>query len=1127
MLLLAPVLVWLAATLGSIGLPNTVYQAANDLKIESPTQQSAKPGDYVTLGFNVSGTGTYTFQLEAPEGWEPLSNNKSLTLDGPRSVAFSLRVPLEALADQTAVFTLKAVQGERVVASITGSIRVLAVGGVRMRAPDEVRTRPGDAAQFELFVTNTGNRADTFRLSPQRSIWRVNLEPQAFALNVGETRTVKVTLVPQGQISSGYIYVLRLRGESSLSSDAVSEIQVLFRFGKNGSERSSTTELETELNVRFSVTPSVTLPPYEAPVFGLNIGVSPGLSGQLSDFVTGTLDTSGSGFGLDLQSGFSLPSGFNLGLRSVNWDAALRFSGNDTELSISYAWKDWLLGGSVGYSQASGAQRLRFGSTLTSLRDELNLQLYASFSGTSGATVGGDGRSDSIGVTYGLPLSQGLSLSLGTDLTGSTTAGSPYTIGLSLNESLRWQTEALEVFQSYSGVPFSGQHGLSLFAGLRNTAPFGLRGGSSLSFTLGDPVQFTWRNTVIANASVLSGLNFFVTGSYGIVTSPSYLIDWSVGALGSYNFLIPGILFGGLNAAYTHTGVIVGNAPERDSLTLGGQISSGNFSAGVNAGFAVSSATGNTARVETTTASTQLSYLFSSATGLYGQYDYKLEVADTAREQHSLTFGWAQVWSASLSTTVAYTRTLTADFVNPNQQGDALGVGVLVQDLFTEGLSLSFGWQWSAANGSIFDGSVASQHRFSLSLGFTVNLPFVTPAPITEIFGGRRSGEIRGVAYLDTNLNGKRDPDEPALKNVTLRLGRNVTATTDANGNYSLRAPVGQYSFDFPSGLEAGLDLIGERTVNIVLNQTETRDLAFAPVTSLEVSLFDDANNNGKRDANEIGIAYGGVRLEGPISKQVRVDGDGNATVSGLVSGLYTVVPDPRQLPEGYRSTTAPVEVTVKTPDAPAPVTVGAALPPRIQETTFEAGNLSVFANAEDTTLPAGGDLKLEALTQGKVDRVTAKLGDLEITLLLQDGRYLGTLRLPKDIGLGGQTVVVTAFSGTQQVSFEVSIIVTNTPLFSAGNYKAQVNTEISFELLTFYKIPAGDLELVFPDGQRLKLETTDGYTWRGRWRAPATSGRIEARLEDKGTVLGTVNFAVVLPTTELLWRGFLSVLGI
>ena len=1075
-----------------------------DLQLQNAATRSGKPGEYVTLAFPVIGKGEYSFALQAPEGWEPLSANRTLTLEGERTLVFTVRVPLEALADQVAVFKLVASQAEVVKADAQGSIRVAALGGLRMRAPDEVVLEPGDVVRMKVFVTNTGNAPDTVRLSGVRSLWRVALEPSSFALAVGQSREVQVTLFPNQQFGRGYIYLLRVRGESSLDANATNEVQVLFRFGAvQDANRSADPQLN--LSLRFSIAPSLTLAAAKEPSFGLGVEVAPSLNGTLSDFAKGSLDPSG-GFGWSDTEGFKFPSGLALGVNFDNWDTSLRVAGNELAFSINYAWKDWRLGVNVGFR---AQQSLGLNATLASLQESLGLQLYlASNNGFSGA------RSDAIGADYQLPLSEAVTLTVSGTAVGSGGAGEPYTFGLLAAQSLRWQTDHLELFQSSSAAPFSGAYSLSAFGALRNTTPFGLRAGSSLAIVANDPLQFTWRSTVIGNVTPFDGLNLIGNAGYTMSTQPSYSVTWNAAATANYGFRIPGLLFGSVDLGYAHTGAIEGQSQTTDAVTAALSISAGDLQFGIGGSFTNSAATPSSAALETTRANAQVSYLFTSATALSLRYAYDLRVSSVSSELHDLSIAWTQVWSSQLISNLFYTRTLKANFVDPNINGDAIGVGLSFSDLLLEGLSLNVGWQWSTANGSVFDPAALSQHRFSLGFGFNLDLPFDTPSLIVDAFGGRRGGALRGVAFLDNNLNGKRDANEPIIANLTLRLGRGASVTTDANGRFELRSPIGKYALSFPSGLEAGLDLLGERTIDIALNQTEERDLGFAPVSSLNVSLYDDTNNNGRRDADEAGIPYGGVRVEGPVSKAVRVDANGNATVSGLVSGLYTVIPNPQFLPADYLTTTTPVEVRVAVPAVPAPITVGAAIPPRAQDVTFEADNLALFANSPESTVPPGADVNLEALTQGKVDRVTARLGNLELPLQNVDGRWIAVLRLPPTTPFGATTIEVRAFAGTQQISFEVSIIVVNAPLFITGSYRADINTTTAFELQTLYKVAAGALTVVFVDGQRVVMTSDDGYRWRGQWKAPASSGRLEAKLFDGERLLGTLNFVVTVPAT-------------
>ncbi len=981
-----------------------------NLKMQNAETRSAKPGEYVTLGFPVSGTGDFRFELQPPDGWDALSSSKTVTLDGERTIIFNIRVPLEALADAVATFTLRASQGDQPAGMATGVIRVLGVGGVRMRAPDEVRIRVGDPVKLEVFVMNTGNRRDTIRVVPQRSIFPVTLEPSSFSLDVGESRSVSVTVTPQQQITNGYIFLLRLRGESSLSADATTDIQVLFRFGPNN-ERPESSNPQLTLSLNLAAQPSLTLAGAKEADFDATFSVLPSLSGQLSDYVTGAAELGGSGAVFSIKEGLGLPSGLNLSVRGEVWDSSLRLSSTEAAWSINYTFADWRISNELSYRNLSNAQQFRINTTLTNRSEDLPLQFYFGSTTTAGAQTSGDGRTDALGATIETKLTDNLTLEAGAGLTGSSNGGSPYTFGISINQSLNLQLEAVELLQTYSSAPLSAQHNFSLFAALRDTTPFGIRGGSSLNLLLFDPVQFTWRNTVAATYSGIPGLDLAASGSYAINTTPAYSIQWTAGVQGSYGLRIPGLLFGAVNASYNHVGVIVGDIATSDTTGLGLQIDAGNAQFSLEGSFKYTSPTSLAPALETTRVGARAAYAFSSSSALFALYTYNLDVSATSAEKHELQFGWGQVWNAQISTTLSYSRTLQADFVNPNKNGDALSATLTVRDLLTDGLTLGLGWRWSGSEGSIFDGAFLSQHRFTVSLGYNLDLVFDTPGFLVSVFGGRRSGAFSGVAYRDTNFNGVRDPGEPVIPNLTIQLGRDGTAVTDSEGRFTVRAPVGKYAIEFPSGLEAGLDVLGEREVSIELNQTLNRDLAFAPVSSLEVSLFDDVNNNGLRDPNESGIPYAGIKVVGPVTKAVRVDSNGNAVVSGLVDGVYAVVPDPTQLPADYRATTQPIAVTVKTPATPAAIVIGAALPPRTIVTTFESGTLAVFASSTNPRLNAGATLQLEALTQGNVERVTATLGKTVVELTKLEASWTGGLRVPLDTPIGEQTVTITAIA--------------------------------------------------------------------------------------------------------------------
>ncbi len=1080
-------------------------QGGSGLSLQGSQERLGKPGEYVTLQFVAKGKGEWTFTLEAPEHWQPLSNNRVVVIDGSKSINFTVQVPVDALANEVATFKLRAESDGKVQATANTSLRVAAVGGVQLRAPDEITSQPNLPAELELFVTNTGNKLDTIELQAVKSLWSVTFTPQSFSLPPRQTKSVKVRLEPQGEVSTGFIYVLRIKGTPSLDVDAGLEASVLFRFGALRQQNNADAGPQLVLNTSVSVQPSLIFPEVGAPIADVALSLTPGLSGDLSDYARGSLDLSG-GFRGSLRDGLTVaPNGVGFGLRGVNWDAALRFGGADTAFSMYYRLSDWRVGGAVTYQNGAQNQRFTLNAEAVSLSPDLNLQTYGSFSGS------GDTRSDVIGTNYQIRVSENVELGVGGTLTGSG-ALRAYDIGLGFNQSLRFQNEDFDVLQSYSGAPLSGQHGLAVFVGLRNLAPFGARFGSSLGVSLGDQVQFSWRNTLVISAAPLPNLSVIFTSGYGIQTTPKYLINYTLNGLVSYNFSLPGVLLGGVSAGVNHVGIINGNGNQENGFTLSGSISAGNLRFSAAGSFQSSYNPISSESVEITKAGATASYLFSSATSVALTYGYNLSVSSAAFERHDISLGWTQAWDFGMLSTLSYGRFNQSNLVDVNTNGDSLSLGVAFRDVLLEGATLSLSWKWTS-NSSIFDTGAPSAHQFSLGFGFNINTSISTPAPIVDLFGGRKSGELRGVAFVDKNLNGKFDANEPRLPRLQIRLGRDV-ATTNDQGVYSLRAQIGTFRLDFPEGLEAGFDLLGEREETVRLNETKERDLPFAPVVPLTVRLFDDENSNGRFDEGEPGIPYGGVRIEGPLVRTAKVDGDGIAVISGLVTGKYSVFPDGARLPEGYQVTTQIVEVNVQTPNEPAPVMIGAAIPPRVQELTYASGSLAVFAVSEAPQLPPGADWIIEALVQGEPTKVTARGPGFEVPFENRDGRWFAVIQLPEVLPAGNLTAAIEAEKGAQKAQFDLELSIKPGALFEARTVEAVVGTSATIHLQTLYKIRQGKLELRFGDGTRIALQSEDGYTWRGEWIAPPQPSQQKAQLFHNDRELGAVTFRALASKT-------------
>ncbi len=128
-------------------------------------------------------------------------------------------------------------------------------------------------------------------------------------------------------------------------------------------------------------------------------------------------------------------------------------------------------------------------------------------------------------------------------------------------------------------------------------------------------------------------------------------------------------------------------------------------------------------------------------------------------------------------------------------------------------------------------------------------------------------GLIRGQVFQDTNGNGVRDAGEPPIAGVTVQvLDQNAggapiaVTTTDANGFYEFRSlRNGSYSVVVAAG--AGqIQTTAPPPQGALLNFTEQTTLdninfGFFTAGGISGVKYEDKNNNGVRDNNEVGLA--------------------------------------------------------------------------------------------------------------------------------------------------------------------------------------------------------------------------------------------------------------------------------
>jgi len=210
-----------------------------------------------------------------------------------------------------------------------------------------------------------------------------------------------------------------------------------------------------------------------------------------------------------------------------------------------------------------------------------------------------------------------------------------------------------------------------------------------------------------------------------------------------------------------------------------------------------------------------------------------------------------------------------------------------------------------------FSASLVQQDSVSLSLSMSFPDPFR--------YCGPTKGQIRGYLFVDVNGNGRKDPEERWVKGSTLKL--NQQEAVSGNRGEFVFPPVQprQYRLSvdaIPSGLKPGIVL--PVSVRIKAGETKEIPVPLTPRSWIKGQVFNDKNQDGRRQANESGMGGVSVKISGNgISKQLSTSTTGNFVVD-VKPGRYKLTLQSDSLPERYEPTTpASVEViTEKTTSA-------------------------------------------------------------------------------------------------------------------------------------------------------------------------------------------------------------------
>lgn len=984
------------------------------------------PGAYLSLSVEAEGQGEVRFRLLLPEGWQALSDTREALLEGKGVVAFTLRVP-EAPAGIRAPVAVVAHQGGVEVARSQGVVEVLARTELRLSVPERLEAPLGAPFEFPLYLVNASNHKETVFLRAEGAVFQIYLNPQSLDLDPGEARSVRVTVVPQGEVSSGYPFYLKLRAEPRSAPQAAREVGALILFMDPLMASGRGKDPELTLALRMGVGLGLALTPGAAPAFSLGYTLAPTLSGALSDYYTATLETaplSGT-----WQDPWNPPQSAGFSLKGEGLEVRGTYGGG------SYRLQSALRAGAVRSSldlghQPGGVWSLALGA----VSQDPGLDLQGSLS----TQIKPDGRQDALGVRYRLPLGGGFLLGTGLDLAGRMAEG--YALALALQESLSWQTQDLDLTQTYAGVPAAGLHAFGLSGGTRSLYPLGLRGQTSLQLSGQGGL---WQSGLTLYLQPVPGAFLSLGGTYRQAPEGR---SFGLAPGLSATFAEPGVYAGSLYLAYGLTRLLEGQGLEGETFQAGLSLTAGGLS--LSGGVLLKDLGARSLE-----ASLGLRYSLGALGYLQALYQQK-----ESPEGQSLLYGgsWSQLWEGGLVSELLYRRE-----VKEGQGGHRFGLTLSQRDFLLPGLSLGGGY-------ALLLLPEGPRHAFSLSLGYTQALTFPTPRPVVDLFGGRKGGEVAGRLFRDGNLNGQPDPGEEGLPGVRVCLG-SVCEATDGEGRFRLLVPVGRYAWTF-RGLPATLALLSEAPVQVELNARLAQDLPVAPAVALEVWVLDDKNGNGQEDPGEHGIAYAGVCAEGPVTRCARADESGRALIPGLFQGTYRLRADARYLPPGYGpGLEATLQVTP--PAAPIPLRVTALPPKREVEITYRAGDLALVGSVAPLTPVAGEEVEVRALAQGAPEAVYLLLPEGPVALEPQGEGYFARrlrLRLPP----GYHTLTLRAVKGEERVESPLGLLLAQGPLYSPQTVESQ-------PLRLVLRFRARALRLL-GEGGVYELKSKDGYTWEG-----------------------------------------------
>jgi hypothetical protein len=895
---------------------------------------------------------TYTLDLAYPAGWEVVADLVPITLapGEEMSIFVTLSIPAVTAAGGYQLVLKASSQGDpQVSAEATASVSVSAVFGVRVEVPTLEPARAGSDTPYRFVVINLGNTTDTFEVSVSAlHKWEIVLSEEKITLGAGERAELTAILrVPQDVVKETKDY-LRFRAASRKAEASKrvlievlprprEEVGTIYKEvpGQLSWRTIASGKIETDVGISiagtlegddwfaldFSISNVTTFePPNLFAILGELITWDPTLNRFDYGSTWGTLslgnvsltlsslarEVKGRGGALHLSQDpvfldFCLTKnnlGADLTLNLLAGKNLTSTVGFGSLVNMAESWGDLGIMHSVAYN-ATLEDSLHLDGAATSkiglLKGVDVSNVWVDFLAGGGM---GDGEGNTVAVSYDndndsifhlwgdgvarLKASQALGLCSVAEELGLSHSESTYDRSFSLDAWLDRIGFSLAAGYQWIGPDFSGEDAdkEGLYLSLQ---------------ALPIPRQLS----VSANCQIYHD-NLLDLDPDGLTTTTNKL---------QFGF---GLRLSGLptlNASFRFSGdKTTGESPQDESLKGEESIGVGIYDYLPPIRYSMA---GEWGRAIDTTKGMQVDFARYRAS-VYGRTERSFVWAGIGAGTRYLEEGESFLGGGigmryRLTPTLWGTVSLEGD-----EGGSTLSLGLS----YRIATATTFSINWTRHDIGRVGASQTIELSFDRGLDFDVPLPWI-----------KVKGIIEGVVFEDKNGDGVRDSGEVGVGDVILWANDFQTITAkDGAFRFPALEP-GDYKLwlvHLPPGLVCNLPL--PRRLSLEAGEILTLDIPLSKPGKIHVLVFNDENENKKRDPEEGGLAYVKVSLVSetfPMQAQSTTS-DGSFTFARLVPGEYTVRLDTRTLPSAFHLTT-PQELTiVLSPDEEITIEFGA-----------------------------------------------------------------------------------------------------------------------------------------------------------------------------------------------------------